>query len=469
MEDAKAPPAKKARIEPSSTSITLALRQAKQEGYFKSVQKVGKLFEKPAALVYDLDAWEGNLKTCTDAFGKGFLHAIAFKSNGLAHFMKTALKMGYGAECASIGEVLHAQSLGFPLESIVFDSPCKTRAEIAWSLRHGMHINIDNFEELERVAEIRGSMPTPSTSSVGVRINPLVGAGEIAALSVSTGDSKFGISASCVDEILAVFQKYEWLNCVHVHTGSGGMALETLTNGVKAAVSMALRVNKQRPGQVTVMDIGGGVPANVLSDLWGTEKVPTFPEYADSLRREVPELFTDFKTVITEFGQGLNAKSGWLASRVEMVKPTADLTGQIAVIHYGADVCVRQCYTKDHNRRMELYDGETCAPKTGTVMKQHIAGPLCFQGDMLKKDLQAPKLEIDDFVVMRDTGANCLSLFSHHCSRQVPAVIGYRPSEPGSKIVVIRQPDGFAPTAAFWGGSVPEELQKALVAEVPAI
>merc|ERR1719230_135929 len=128
---------------------------------------------------------------------------------------------------------------------------------------------------------------------IGMRVNTLVGAGEVAALSVAVQDSKFGIPLSSANEsqILEAFVRHGWLNCVHVHIGSGGMARQTLVTGIRAAFDFARRVNA-RVGrrQVTVLDIGGGLPVNYSSDAWRSDKVPTFAEYAEELRREIPGL-----------------------------------------------------------------------------------------------------------------------------------------------------------------------------------
>ena len=51
---------------------------------------------------------------------------------------------------------------------------------------------------------------------MGLRINPMVGAGQIAALSVSTPDAKFGVSITQKDALLAAFRDHAFLTCVHV-------------------------------------------------------------------------------------------------------------------------------------------------------------------------------------------------------------------------------------------------------------
>mmetsp|Transcript_77497 Transcript_77497/g.153726 ORF Transcript_77497/g.153726 Transcript_77497/m.153726 type:complete len:255 (+) Transcript_77497:2-766(+) len=250
-----------------------------------------------------------------------------------------AQERGFGAECASVGEFAHAQRLGFHSHHIIFDSPVKTYGEIRLALERGAHINIDNMQELEVVDEVRRSLPAASSSDIGLRINPLVGAGEIAALSVSTAESKFGIASDRVDEIVDAFQRHSWLNCIHVHVGSGGMGVKVLTAGVKKATELALEINARLGRcQIEVLDMGGGMPVNYTTESWESEKVPSFRAYADALRAEVPMLFpgnpcSPFRRVVTEFGQSLNAKAGWLASRIEYTKPAPD-DGQIGIIPF---------------------------------------------------------------------------------------------------------------------------------------
>jgi len=46
------------------------------------------------------------------------------------------------------------------------------------------------------------------------------------------------------------------------------------------------------------------------------------------------------------------------------------------------------------------------------VTSYDIAGPLCFQGDFLVKDVQLPKVEAGDILIIHDTGAYTFSLYS---------------------------------------------------------
>jgi diaminopimelate decarboxylase len=128
---------------------------------------------------------------------------------------------GFGIECASIGEVQHALlHCKVPKEHIVFDSPCKTTKELEFGIVENLYTNFDNLDEYARakkiVAEQKAKNPKFKTGPLGMRINPLVGAGTIAALSVSTAESKFGTPVSFKDEMMTAYLESPWMNSVHV-------------------------------------------------------------------------------------------------------------------------------------------------------------------------------------------------------------------------------------------------------------
>ena len=96
-----------------------------------------------------------------------------------------------GAEVASLPELKIALKAGYPAEKIVFDSPVKTWQDLEFALTSGVHINVDSFPEIERIAALRQKIN--SNSTIGIRINPQVGTGTIIESSVAGEYSKFGI------------------------------------------------------------------------------------------------------------------------------------------------------------------------------------------------------------------------------------------------------------------------------------
>eukprot|EP00510_Aplanochytrium_minuta_P004172 CAMPEP_0184009072 /NCGR_PEP_ID=MMETSP0954-20121128/2376_1 /TAXON_ID=627963 /ORGANISM="Aplanochytrium sp, Strain PBS07" /LENGTH=456 /DNA_ID=CAMNT_0026288353 /DNA_START=50 /DNA_END=1420 /DNA_ORIENTATION=- len=412
----------------------------------------------PAALFYDLDLWEKNVQDLTNAFKEGnFLHACAIKTNPLSWFLKKEKSLNCGAECASISEVQHALENGFKPGSVVFDSPCKTLPELEFALNAGIHLNIDNYQELERVDALVSKMNANLKGTIGVRINPLVGAGKIAALSVSTGKSKFGIPCPAEgderNKLITEILKRDWITGLHVHTGSGGYGLKQLCHGVRVAVDLCLELNKlSGKKKISILDIGGGLSVNYKSN----EISPTFYEYSAELQRVTPELFDKnmFDYVITEFGAALHAKFAWFASRVEYTKSYDG--GRIALIHAGSDLFLRACYCPGTfvNHRIFAYneDGtELEASESRPNLPHDIAGPLCFAGDVVAHDVKLPELVPNDIIVIADAGANSFSLKTTHCSRPAPPVYGYTTDNDGKiSFVTLKQKQEIKNVLGLW-------------------
>jgi diaminopimelate decarboxylase len=121
---------------------------------------------------------------------------------------------------------------------------------------------------------------------------------------------------------------------------------------------------------------------------------------------------------------------------------------RIAVIHAGSDLFVRTCYCPaQFPLRVELFDA-AFAPKRGEECEHDVAGPLCFGGDKVARQVTLPRAEEGDVLAVMDAGANCLALWSRHCSRPCPPVLGYRAQ---GDIVVLKPAERLDAVLQFWG------------------
>uniref|UniRef100_A0A0G4G0K1 Orn/DAP/Arg decarboxylase 2 N-terminal domain-containing protein n=1 Tax=Chromera velia CCMP2878 TaxID=1169474 RepID=A0A0G4G0K1_9ALVE len=269
---------------------------------------------------------------------------------------------------------------------------------------------------------------------------------------------------------------------------------------------------------VKALDIGGGLPIDTQSTSWG----PTFLEYANSLRERAPSLFSSAsRTVFTEFGHAIVGKTAFVVSQIEYRKPaalmkpptdgastasrsptnrepahTTDTTGGIEtvasvpipetdrfdgtlVLHVGADLFLRPSYCPDkfpircafYSSRGEKrvgVEGDPAEPASpGRSRRVHtysLAGPLCFAGDVLKKRISLPyEVQSGDFAVVLDAGANSISMFSRHCSRPAPPVIGFTRLKTGGgpggsafnalkvNVGVLKPAESLEDVMRFWG------------------
>jgi diaminopimelate decarboxylase len=404
----------------STGSIGKALRSALLNGIIRE--------EDTAVVFYDLGFLEARIRQLVSCFPPGTLHGLAIKANPLIRVMELVkdISPDIGVEAASMGEVTLALKCGYHPGRIVYDSPVKTHREIEFALRTGININVDNLSELDRVAKIIGTLAglPAMAGSVGLRINPQVGVGKILESSVAGAYSKFGIPINQQRaEIEHAFLSYPWLTGLHLHVGSQGCPMTMLIGGIGVLYDFATELNLKRRDAgfppISRFDIGGGLPIAYDS----RSVAPSMAEYAGEIAKRAPGL-SEMK-MITEFGRWVYTNSGWTVSRVEYVKRESAVN--TAMIHTGADLFVRECLNpKDWSHEYSVFDRNGNL-KTGTDHQPYnLAGPLCFSGDIIAKNVYLPIINEGDFVVIHDTGGYTFSMWSRYNSRLTPRIAGYR-------------------------------------------
>jgi len=369
--------------------------------------------EDTAVIVCDLELLQGQLDTLTTSFGAGTEHAIAIKTMPHPSMLAHLVQRGFGLEAASMPEVRLALAAGLEPSRLVFDSPVKTRAELAEvaSSAPGMLCNANSLAELERYRPHR-------SLRLGLRINPAVETDAPARFAVGRAGSKFGVPIAQRDEIVAAGAAAP-ISALHSHVGSAVGGLEGHLAAAAALVELAQAVDLDRarrgdPTRITTIDLGGGLAPDAGPTRPGEGSI--LESYAEALHAEVPELF-DYE-VVTEFGNWVHANTGWVGSRVEYVDhgPTAR-----AYLHVGADLFLRDVYTTPREFSFAaLRNGRRLE---GQLHPVDLEGPLCFAGDTVARGVQLPELAEGDWVVIGRTGANTYALWSRHCSRDVPAVV----------------------------------------------
>ncbi|MER5740173.1 diaminopimelate decarboxylase [Streptomyces sp. NPDC002262] len=363
------------------------------------------------------------------------LHAFAVKAAPLVPVLRLLADTGMGCETASPGETRLALAAGFAPDRIVLDSPAKTRTEIREALALGIALNADNLAELERVDALR---PAGSRSVIGLRVNPQVGGGTIAAMSTATAHSKFGVALGdpgARARVLDAFLRRPWLTRLHAHVGSQGCPLPLIARGLAALHGLAEEINAHVGArQVTSLDLGGGLPVNFRDDT----VTPTFEEYVRALTDVEPALFDGRYQLVTEFGRSLLAKNGFTAAVVEYVKEAGGR--RIAVTHAGAQVATRTVFMPDAWPVRITAHGPDGRPKTTPAVPQDVAGPLCFAGDVVAHGRLLPELSEGDVVVLHDTGAYYFSAPWAYNSLPRPGVHGFLHRDGGVELAPVRTP-----------------------------
>jgi len=306
--------------------------------------------------------------------------------------------------------------------------------------------------ELEMVSQLLAS--SDSKSTFGLRLNPVVGAGALAFTSTATRESKFGLpitTKEAKEAIIGFFQKYPWLTGIHFHIGSQGIPLSLFGQGAK--VCMDFVVELEALGiKIKTVNIGGGLPSSYIHPEEPLEC--SFQKYRELLENLVPQLFSGKYQVVTEFGRSLLLKAGTTLSKVEYVKRWIVENTPILLTHVGANQFYTEVYLPD--KRRHRFDLADCDGKNKDEEKIlfDIAGPLCFQGDYLAKQVKlAHSAKSGDILIMHETGAYTMSMYSKFNSNIPSPVYGF--SLKSNRIWCFKERETLQDCLSFFGSKQP--------------
>lgn len=396
-----------------------------------------------SAIFYDVDHLKKKSELLKKAFPSSSLHTSAVKANPLVGVLKKVKQLGLGAEVASQGELNTALKAGFSFHELVQDSPVKTRSELAFALKNHIHINADSFAELERIAQLKQSIP--SKSKVGLRINPQVGYGKILSTSLAGEYSKFGVPLKTYrSEIIDYFSNYDWLTGIHMHIGSQGCTMEMLLDGIESGLKLIKEINQRIINlgrKLDFIDIGGGLPVSYHHHT----SPPDILEYGKQIQDLLSSYNLEDLQIITEFGRFLHANSGFIITKVEYVKHYEE--SNTLMVHSGADILLRECLIPENwYHEISLLDSNGKPKESKEKVKYHIGGPLCFASDIIARNVELPKAEEGDILIIHDTGGYTFGMWSKYVSRAFPKVIGIE----DTKYMILRNRDHVEDIIKFW-------------------
>lgn len=412
-------------------ATSTATSPVKEEAFWALEQAKERDMVGPEDTSLIFHSWTTHRKYLThlkEAFGShtNTMHAIAVKTNPHPAILAQLVDWGFGLECASMEEVYLAMNAGCPGPKIVFDGVVKTKHEIRICHEnptlHGILVNVNSLEELERI-------PENPNFVVGLRINPLVDTGTPEIFQVSGNESKFGTPIVDKATIMEAIKNYP-VTQLHVHSGTAMEDLSVAVGAIASVVNFGVEANAMllaagiTDRKIVGVDIGGGLRPEILGDengdYYASHNQSRMQYYVNALKAAAPALWENDMKLVTEFGQWSYFYSGYVYSQIEYALQREQT--RVAYIHLGADMFLRDVYT-GMDRGIEYLpvgDDVNSRPETLT----DIAGPLCFAGDYLKQHVMMPKFEEGDEILMLNTGSNAFGLWSRHCSRTIPQVIG---------------------------------------------
>ena len=130
----------------------------------------------------------------------------AVKANVERRLLEYISSKGFGADCVSGNEVLHAHSCGFPADKIVYAGVGKTDKEIYDALTLGIEaFNCESLQEIYVINEMAHRHGIKA--NISVRINPDIDAHTHKYVTTGLYENKFGISQHEFEKLIEIIQK----------------------------------------------------------------------------------------------------------------------------------------------------------------------------------------------------------------------------------------------------------------------
>ncbi|MBM3569265.1 MAG: diaminopimelate decarboxylase [Alphaproteobacteria bacterium] len=338
-------------------------------------------------------------------FGRRTLVCYALKANSNQAAIATLARAGAGADVVSGGELQRALAAGVPPERIVFSGVGKTRAELEYALRVGIHqLNLESAEELELLSRVVSAQRR--TATVALRVNPDIDAGTHAKITTGTKANKFGIAIGEAPELFARAAGLRYVRAlgVAVHIGS---QIDRLAPFERAFGRIARLVRDLRAAGhgVKRADLGGG-----LGVRYDRETPPGPEAYAAMVERALGGLGLD---LAFEPGRWMVAEAGVLLTRV--IYDKRGRHKRFVVVDAAMNDLMRPAiYDAYHPiEPVRMPDKGTAASRADVV------GPICESSDWLGKGRQLPALAENDLLCIFGAGAYGAVMASSYNTRAI--------------------------------------------------
>ncbi len=356
---------------------------------------------------------QGAMEAAYDAFAGALGDALgprvpvlvcyAMKANPNLAVARVLAARGAGADVVSEGELRRALAAGVPAGKIVFAGVGKTRDELAFALRSGIHqINVESLPELEALSAVAGEQGV--TAPIALRVNPDVDARTHHKIATGRAETKFGVDIDMVPEVLDRLRQRPNLSLkgLAVHIGSQVGELQPFRTAF-SRLGELYRELRLQDWPVERLDLGGG-----LGIAYRDEPPPDVQGYARVVAETVGDLGAE---LAFEPGRHLVGNAGILLSRVIYAK--AGRARRFVIVDAAMNDLIRPTlYDAWH----EIVAVRAPAPATPTE-RVDVVGPVCETGDTFATERPLPRLAAGDLVAFFSAGAYGATMASAYNSR----------------------------------------------------
>ncbi|MDV3001275.1 MAG: Diaminopimelate decarboxylase [Chroococcopsis gigantea SAG 12.99] len=331
---------------------------------------------------------------------------------------------GLGFDVVSGGEIYttisaldRAGMTGATLDKIYFHGNNKSREELEYAIGVDCIIVVDNWLELETLVKLGGQLNRQKIS-IMLRLTPGIECHTHEYIRTGHLDSKFGFDPHQIEAVFTYIEANSVLHCIGLHAHIGSQIFERQPHEDLGGVLVQwYKQGLERGLPLSQLNIGGGLGIRYIEE----HDPPTIEEWVKTVSRSVAAACeaqgAPLPKLISEPGRSLIATACVTAYTVGSRKEIPDLRTYIAVDGGMSDnprpITYQSPYRALVANRMNALNQETVT----------IAGKHCESGDILIKDIQLPKTEPGDILVVPGTGAYNYSMASNYNRLSRPAAV----------------------------------------------
>jgi diaminopimelate decarboxylase len=338
---------------------------------------------------------------------------------------------GLGLDVMSGGELYTALQAGVAPQNIYFHGNNKSREELQYALNVGATIIVDNWLELEMLADL-AQVHEGRAPRAMLRITPGIECHTHEYIRTGHLDSKFGFDPNQLPDVFQFAKNHPQIQWVGLHAHIGSQIFELQPHADLTGVIVDWLGEAQRVGlTMTELNVGGGLGICYTE----ADDPPSIADWCQVIGQGIATACAartlPLPKLLCEPGRSLIGTACITAYRVGSQKVIPDLRTYVAVDGGMSDNPRPITYQSEYRA---LIANRMQAEATELVT---VAGKHCESGDILLKDIRLPRCEAGDVLVVMDTGAYNYSMASNYnrLSRSAAVLV----NEGEANLIVMRE------------------------------
>jgi len=325
---------------------------------------------------------------------------------------------GLGLDVVSGGELYTAIQANVNPNTLYLHGNNKSLDELQLAIETGCTIVIDNWLDLQMLAQLSEQISTSAPIRVMVRLTPGIECHTHEYIRTGHLDSKFGFDPNQFDAVFSAIAQQPSLSCVGLHAHIGSQIFELQPHDDLAGVIVeAVEKASQYGLNISEVNIGGGLGIRYTEgddppsiDTWVKTVAQAMVKACQQRNLALPKL-------LCEPGRSIVGPACITAYTVGSQKQIPGIRTYVAVDGGMSDnprpITYQSVYRVVLANRMSAPLSETAT----------IAGKHCESGDILIKDAQLPQWETGDILAVLTTGAYNYSMASNYNRLPRPAAV----------------------------------------------